>query len=44
MAEMTLFQDEYRRIVVHFLKLAETEEKLAAIEQQSTALRVKESA
>jgi hypothetical protein len=44
MAEMTLFQDEYRRIAVHFLKLAEIEEKLAATEQQSTALRVKESA
>jgi hypothetical protein len=44
MAEMTLFQDEFRRIAVHYLKLAETEETLAATEQPSTAFRVKDSA
>jgi hypothetical protein len=43
MAEMTLLQDEYRTIAAHYLKLAEIEENLAAIEERSTAPRVKHS-
>jgi hypothetical protein len=44
MAEMTLFQREYKTIAAHYFKLAEIEETLAATEERSTALPVKLSA
>jgi hypothetical protein len=44
MAEMTLFQKEYKAIAAHYFKLAEIEETLAATEERSTAPRVKHSA
>jgi hypothetical protein len=44
MAEMTLFQNEYRAIAAHYFKLAEIEESLAATEERSTTLRVQRSA
>jgi Protein of unknown function (DUF3077) len=43
MAEMTLFQDEYRTIAAYYLKLAEIEENLAVSQERSTAPRVKNS-